>query len=104
MNSEEQKKIYKNWVLSKCIGTAFSEERVRQDAFNSASAYLELSRLPIESLTAAEPLIKQFLARDYRGSIPGSFQTKACLDLFYSNELETLCREKIGKNFLGKKN
>lgn len=104
VNIEEQKKLYKGWVLSKCIGAAFAEENVRQDAYNSAGSYLELSRFPIESLSAAEPLINQFIARNYQGSIPGSFYTKACLDLFYSDELENLVLEKIKEGFVGEGN
>ncbi len=39
---------------------------------------MELSGLQIEALTDAKPLIDEFLAKDYQGSIPGSFNRKKC--------------------------
>lgn len=84
----QQKEVYKSWVLSRCLSKGLTDSVSQQDALNSASAYLEQSLLPVESLTNAEPLINKFLAKDYQGSITGSFNTKKCIDLFYSKELE----------------
>ncbi len=85
-----QKKIYKNWVLSRCISKIAADEKLKQDALNSASAYLEQSDLPVEAFTNSDPLIDTFLLRNYQGSIPGAFNTKKCIDLFNSDELEQL--------------
>ena len=85
-----QKDIYKNWVLSRCLSKAFPNEPLKQDALNSASAYLETSNLPVDAFTNADPLIDNFLQRNYQGSIPGTFNTKKCIDLFNSDELERL--------------
>jgi hypothetical protein len=87
---EKEKKIYKSWVLSRCLSTIQSTDQEKQDALNSASAYLEQSSLPVEAFTNALPLITEFISKDYRGSIQGSFNTMKCVDLFYSDELNRL--------------
>lgn len=86
----DEKKIYKNWVLSRCLSYAFPSEPINQDALNSASAYLEQSKLPVEAFLAAEPIIKKIIEKNSQGSISGSFKVKNCLDLFHSSELENL--------------
>ena len=88
--SAHQKEIFKSWVLSRCLSYTFQDKNQKQDALNTASAYLEQSTLSVEQLLSAEPLIKQYLARDYQGSIKGTFNTKKCIDLFNSRELEDL--------------
>jgi len=89
-DAEEQRKIYKSWVLSRCIASISSNEDEKQDVLNSASAYLEISHLPVDSFTNAKPLIDEFLAKNYQGSIAGTFNTKKCVDLLYSDELEKM--------------
>lgn len=86
----EQRKIYKSWVVSRCIASIATTEAEKQDALNSASAYLEVSRFSIDSLSNAKPLINEFLTKNYQGSIPGTFNTKKCVDLLYSDELEKI--------------
>lgn len=66
------------------------DDALKQDALNTASAFLEASTLPVESFTAAEPLIESYLNRTYQGSVPGTFNTKKCIDLLNSNDLELL--------------
>jgi hypothetical protein len=96
-NTEQEKKMYKSWVLSRCLSTISITEVERQDALNSASAYLELSSFPVEAFTSATPLIAEFVARNYNGSIPGSFNTMKCIDLFYSDDLNKLFNENYKK-------
>jgi hypothetical protein len=93
-----QKSTYKNWVLSRCISKIATDEKLKQDALNSASAYLEQSDLSVDAVTNADPLIDSFLQRNYQGSIPGTFNTKKCIDLFNSNELDQLyLKERVKK-------
>jgi hypothetical protein len=96
---EEQRQIYKSWVLSRCMASVVIKEEDKEDALNSASAYLEISKFSIEDLTAAKPLIEKFVSKKYQGSVPGTFNTKKCIDLFYSQELEILFNEKY-KNII----
>ena len=86
-NANAQAQIYKNWVLSYCLSKIALDAASKQDALNSASAYLEKSSLPVESFTAAQPLIQKYLDKNYTGSIAGSFNTKKCIDLYQSEEL-----------------
>ncbi len=79
--------LLKNWALSRCIGQAFANEQTRQDAYNSASGYLEYGHAPIEAYDDIGKLITIFLAKKYGGSIPGTFHTMECIDLFHSKAL-----------------
>lgn len=87
-----QKQNFKNWTISRCLAEISSD---RQDALNTASGYLENSNLSIEAFENADKLVKKFIARDYSGSIPGTFNTKKCIELFYSGELEKLYQSAI---------
>jgi len=88
-----QEEIFKSWVLSRCLSYTFENSNHKQDALNTASAYLEKSTLSVEQLLTSEPLIKNFLSKNYQGSIEGTFNTMKCIDLFNSSELDTLYRE-----------
>lgn len=90
-DTKVQKTLYKSWVLSRCL-SAISSENDKQDYLNTASAYLERSNLPVEAFIKAEPLIKQLLGETYTGSIKGTFESKKCIDLFNSDELDSLYR------------
>ena len=87
---DNQKKLFKNWVLSRCLSYIFQDKEQRQDALNTASAYLEQSTFSVEQLLSSEPLIKSFLSRKYQGSIKGTFNIKKCIDLYNSQQLDDL--------------
>ncbi len=86
--TNNQEEIYKSWVVSRCLSYVFPE--YKQDALNTASAYLEQSSLPVESFIESEELIQEFINKNYAGSIPSGFNTKKCIDLFNSDELQKL--------------
>lgn len=88
--ADAEKIHFKNWTLSRCLSEIAADPALKQDALNTASSYLESSRLPIEAFSSADELVKTFLAKNYSGSIPGTFNTKKCIDLFHSEELEKL--------------
>ncbi|SQD77192.1 T6SS amidase immunity protein Tai4 family protein [Moritella yayanosii] len=92
-DSLNQKTLYKNWVLSRCLAAIVDDKKQKKDAFNTASAYLEVSNLPVEYFLASETLMQQFISLEYQGSISGSFNTKKCIDLFGSKELDNLYHE-----------
>lgn len=85
-----QETTYKTWVLSYCLSKIAPDAASKQDALNTANAYFEQSNLPIEAFNAAEPLIQKYLDKNYTGSIPGTFNTKKCLDLYQSDDLSQL--------------
>lgn len=92
-DSLTQKELYKNWALSRCLGYIVDDKKQKKDAFNTASAYLEVSSLPVEYFLESETLIQQFISLEYQGSVSGSFNTKKCIDLFNSYELDHLYHE-----------
>lgn len=85
-----EKLNFKNWTLSRCLSEIATDQAQKQDALNTASSYHESSSLPIEAFSSADELVKIFLAKNYSGSIPGTFNTKKCIDLFHCEELEKL--------------
>lgn len=87
---ENEKEIYKSWVLSRCLSFIANDDTQKQDALNTASAYLELSTLPVSDFLKSSDLIEQYISLKYQGSIAGTFNTKKCIDLFNSNELNEL--------------
>lgn len=68
-----------------------------QNTLNSSSAYLEQSSLSIDAFNNADPLIDSWLEKNYQGSIPGSFNTQKCIDLFNSTELKSLYQKEKNK-------
>ena len=88
-----QNKIYDNWLISRCIGEFTDSESTRQDAFRTASAYLEFSQLPIEAFDSSEVLIHQYLQKKSSGSVPGSYNTLACLSLPTSEQAKNIFKK-----------
>ncbi|HMW49349.1 MAG TPA: T6SS amidase immunity protein Tai4 family protein [Cellvibrionaceae bacterium] len=89
----KNKKALKNWTLSYCLASALEPGPAKQDALNTAGAYLEAGNQPIEAYEAATLLINNYLAKNYTGIRPGSFNTKKCIDLYESSELDSLTRK-----------
>ncbi|MFA8328327.1 T6SS amidase immunity protein Tai4 family protein [Burkholderia ubonensis] len=85
-----QKTLLKNWALSVCLAQVAHDARDRDDANAAASAYLEFGHQPIEAYDALRRLAQRYANRKYGGSIPASFNTMKCIDLFHSQELDTL--------------
>ncbi|WP_198294788.1 T6SS amidase immunity protein Tai4 family protein [Burkholderia ubonensis] len=85
-----QKTLLKNWALSVCLAQVAHDARDRGDANAAASAYLEFGHQPIEAYDALRTLAQRYANRKYSGSIPASFNTMKCIDLFLSQELDTL--------------
>ncbi|MEK6354431.1 MAG: T6SS amidase immunity protein Tai4 family protein [Burkholderia cenocepacia] len=85
-----QKTLLKNWALSVCLAQVAHSVRDRDDANAAASAYLEFGHQPIEAYDALRALARRYATRTYRGSIPASFNTMKCIDLFHSRELDML--------------
>ncbi|AML57972.1 hypothetical protein AXX16_2271 [Serratia rubidaea] len=88
-----QNKIYDNWLISRCIGEFTDSESTRQDAFRSAGAYLEFSQLPIEAFDSSEVLIHQYLQKKSSGSVPGNYNTLACLSLPTSEQAKNIFKK-----------
>ncbi|MDF3092725.1 T6SS amidase immunity protein Tai4 family protein [Burkholderia semiarida] len=83
-----QKTLLKNWALSVCLAGIAHDTRDRDEANATASAYLEFGDQPIEAYDALRALTQRYVERQYSGSIPASFNTMKCIDLFHSRELD----------------
>ncbi|KWZ34367.1 T6SS amidase immunity protein Tai4 family protein [Burkholderia anthina] len=82
--------MLKNWALGVCLAGIAHDTRDRDDANATASAYLEFGDQPIEACDALRALTQRYVKRQYSGSIPASFNTMKCIDLFHSRELDAL--------------
>lgn len=85
-----QKTLLKNWTLSRCLGQAYGIKAAEDDAYRTAGAYLEFSRVPVERFERLSALVEKYLRADFRGSVEGSYNTMKCIDLFHSRELDRL--------------
>jgi hypothetical protein len=91
-NLSVEDKALNNWVLSYCIANTLEAGAAKQDALNTAGAYLEAGNQPIEAYEQATQLIKDYLAKNYTGVTQGAFNTKKCIDLYESRDLALLIR------------
>ena len=85
-----EKDLLKNWALSVCLATVVEDAATKEDANATASAFMEYGRQDIEAYEQVRELVERFTARRYFGSIPSSFNTLKCIDLFHSKELDKL--------------
>ncbi|CAI1652591.1 Uncharacterised protein [Serratia quinivorans] len=93
IESLPQETIYNNWLVSRCIGKSTDSEKTREDAFRSASAYLEFSKLPIDAFDKGEELVSQTLQKHSQGSVKGSYHTMECLSLSQSAEAKIIFKK-----------
>jgi hypothetical protein len=93
VNLSAEDKALKNWVLSYCFASTLEPGAAKQDALNTAGAYLQAGNQPIEAYEKATEMINTYLAKSYEGVTPGAFNTKKCIDLYQSHELELLVHE-----------
>lgn len=87
---KEQAATLKHWALCKCLAMAFPDTPAGDDAAKTAAAYLEFGTAPIESYEDLKILAGDYLKRTYSGSVPSSYNTRKCIDLYESSELEQL--------------
>jgi hypothetical protein len=85
-----QRDLLKNWAMSACLDFIATDQKARDDADATASAYMEFSKQPIEAFDGLRKLAQQYASKHYGGSIPSDFNTMKCIDLYHSKDLDTL--------------
>jgi hypothetical protein len=109
---ESQCHLMKRWAMSTCLAYAAKGEEVSLDAKYTAYLHKEITSMSDGESEEFEPLIRGYLARDYRCPIcfdhflkpTPELDTGKCLDLYDSAELDSLVmrvlenREKVGKD------
>ncbi|MDQ1211423.1 T6SS amidase immunity protein Tai4 family protein [Pantoea anthophila] len=88
-----QPQIFSNWLLNRCAGKVSSDKAFTDDAFKSASAWLEASHLPVDAFSEGDRLIDDYLKMDLTGSIAGNFGMLKCTLLSQSQDAETVYRK-----------
>ncbi|MEW7000800.1 type VI secretion system amidase immunity protein Tai4 [Serratia ureilytica] len=89
LNALSQEALYKNWLVSRCIGKSTDLVKTKQDAFRSA-AYLELSKLPMDAFEQGEKLAEQYANKNSQGSVQGTYHTLDCLSLQSASEANVI--------------
>lgn len=92
-----QKAIFHNWLLSRCIGK-INGEVLKEDAFKSAAAWLEQSRLPIDAFEQGNKLIDEGLTVNLSGSVASQYNTLKCTLISQSHEADDLFSRYYSKN------
>ncbi|HEJ1089261.1 TPA: hypothetical protein SLP28_002239 [Serratia marcescens] len=90
LNALSQEALYKNWLVSRCIGKSTDSVKTKQDAFRSAAAYLELSKLPMDAFEQGEKLAEQYANKNSQGSVQGTYHTLDCLSLQSASEANVI--------------
>lgn len=88
-----QPQIFSNWLLNRCAGKVSSDKAFTDDAFKSASVWLEASHLPVDAFSEGDRLIDDYLKMDLTGSIAGNFRMLKCTLLSQSHDAETVYRK-----------
>ncbi|MGK0664684.1 T6SS amidase immunity protein Tai4 family protein [uncultured Serratia sp.] len=86
LNALSQEALYKNWLVSRCLGKFTDSENTRKDAFRSASAYLEFSKLPLSAFEEGEKLVESYLTQERQAATTDSYHTLECLALSQSKD------------------
>lgn len=89
-DSFKQPQIFNNWLLNRCVGKASNDKAFSDDAFKSASAWLEVSHLPVKAFSDGDKLINAYLRMDLTGSVKGSFNMMKCTLLSQSQDAKTV--------------
>lgn len=92
-----QKILLKNWALSVCLAQVAKDPKTQADASETASAYLEFGRQPIEAYDKLAALAKKYASRQYGSAIQSELNTMKCIDLFHSKELEKLSSKLVSQ-------
>ncbi len=85
-----QEMLLKNWALSRCLAKTYDDEKVRDDANATASAYLEYGKQSIETYNQLDELVDKYVNLAYGGSVKSDFNTMKCIDLYHSKELRKM--------------
>ena len=89
-DSFKKPQIFSNWLLNRCAGRATTDKAFTDDAFKSASAWLEISHLPVEAFSEGDKLINDYLKMNLTGSVSGNFNMMKCTLLAQSQDAESL--------------
>lgn len=93
----DQERILKDWTLARCIGHSTNDRRTKNDAFISASALLERSKLPVEVHNRFDQRVIVALSKKYSGSIKGDYNILKCIDFYESSGLQALAKQAVAK-------
>lgn len=86
--------LLKDWALSRCLAKAADGQTFAGDAARTAAVYLERTKADIARFEQLEALVERFLARPNGGSVEGSYQTLKCIELYHSQDLAAVLRER----------
>ncbi|WP_345830311.1 T6SS amidase immunity protein Tai4 family protein [Erwinia sp. HDF1-3R] len=81
-----QPQIFQNWILDRCAGKITFDKGFRDDAFKSASVWLEYSKLPVDAFNDADKLIDESLKTKLTGSVDADFKVFKCNSISQGNE------------------
>ena len=87
MSEPTEATLLRDWALSRCIAKAAKDSPMAGDAARTAAVFLERGSSEITKYEELEKLVDRFLAREYSGSVPGSYDTLKCIDMYHSREL-----------------
>ncbi|WP_312042831.1 T6SS amidase immunity protein Tai4 family protein [Erwinia sp.] len=86
LDAYQQPQILSNWLLSRCAGKISTDKAFTDDAYKSASAWLERSHLPIEAFNDGDRLISDYLKMKLSGADKSNLNMMKCTLLAQSQD------------------
>ena len=91
---------FRDRALASCIATAYRGASAGADADITTSAFIEWTYYDLEGGNpAVDELVARYLRRDYSNPMEGyagaRFDLLKCLDMYHSQELESLVRQYV---------
>ncbi|KPJ92111.1 MAG: hypothetical protein AMJ53_10050 [Gammaproteobacteria bacterium SG8_11] len=89
---ESEKNFFRYFTLAVCMGMAYESDskKLASDVGKAASGYLEFGHMDLDAYEDARELIKTWLKKDYQSKTGGQVEIMKCIDLFESEDLDSL--------------
>ncbi len=93
---------FHKYAYAICIGSAFKNNEIKEDANRSANGHMEHSNISLEAYQELRNHIDIWLAKKYHSKSEKSLQIMKCNDYFYSGEIQNIynkydpCKSKEG--------
>ncbi len=81
-----------SWCLAK-VAEKFGSKDAEEDAFQTASGYLEYSNLNLDYYDNLKKIVDKYVSITYSSSTGSSLHTMKCIDLYNSKELNDLATD-----------
>ncbi len=90
--SASEETLFRNFVLSVCIGIAYEGEsdRLSSNVNQAANGYREYSHISLDAYEESRSIIGEWLKKDYSSKNGGQVEIMKCIDLYNHVDLREI--------------